>query len=58
MPKTTAIERAIASLDYQIAVLQTAKQKLVEQVKPKAPKKIRFEEKEMPKPRPVGAQTA
>jgi hypothetical protein len=38
MPKQSAIDKAIESLDYQIAVLQMAKQKLLDQVKPKVQK--------------------
>jgi hypothetical protein len=36
MPKTTAIDRAIAALDEEILVLQHAKTKLLQQIKPKA----------------------
>jgi hypothetical protein len=50
--KKTALDKAIESLDYQIAVLTTARLKLIEQVK------IKSSKEKVTKPRPVGAQTA
>jgi hypothetical protein len=50
MPKQNAIDKAIESLDYQIAVLTMARLKLIEQVKVKQQKAV--------KPRAVEGKSA